>query len=154
MKCLETPHREARPVGYGMIGWPGCLIVSEGEQSPAPRITPFPTGRIMSAHFPGISCLATLISSLRDNRLGSRGFCRSLGPQPSSAHVAIIPESAFTAHNQSPITNHQSPITNHQSPITNHQSPITNHQSPFTSTPCRLTCSLVQRFDPADSDNQ
>jgi hypothetical protein len=151
MKCLETPHRAYRPVGYGMIGWPGCLIVSEGEQSPAPRITPFPTGRIMTARFPGISCLdfdelsrvATFISSLRDKGK-SPGLC-SVAPSKQNLHR---PGLQSYQNVLSQLT------TNHQSPITNHQSPITNHQSPITPTPCRLTCSLIQRFDPAGSDNQ
>jgi hypothetical protein len=59
-------HPEARPVGYGMIGWRERAIVSVGGQSLPPQITPFPTGRITSALLPGISFLATLVPSLRD----------------------------------------------------------------------------------------
>ena len=147
MKCLETPHREARPVlsfiarmapeeGYAMIGRPGCLA-SEDEQSPAPQIT--------FSRLPGISCLATFISSLRNKRK-SPGLC-SVAPSKQNLHRPAL-QSYQNVHSQL-TTNHQSPITNHQSPITNHQSPIT-----ITPTPCRLTCSLVQRFDPAGSDNQ
>ncbi len=40
-------HPEARPVGYGMIGWREEAIVSDSGPSVAPQITPFPTGRIM-----------------------------------------------------------------------------------------------------------
>jgi hypothetical protein len=69
-------NREARP-GYGVIGRCGRGTVFEGEQSLAPWIIPFPssvailaladkTGRIVFARFPGISCLATFILSLRD----------------------------------------------------------------------------------------
>jgi hypothetical protein len=39
---------EARPVGYGMIGWRARVIVPDGDQSVTPQITPLPTGRIMS----------------------------------------------------------------------------------------------------------
>jgi hypothetical protein len=42
-------HPEARPVGYGMIGWREAAMISDRGQSVAPQITPFPTGRIMSA---------------------------------------------------------------------------------------------------------
>ncbi len=41
-------HPQARPVGYGMIGWREGAIVADGRQNVAPQITPFPTGRIMS----------------------------------------------------------------------------------------------------------
>jgi hypothetical protein len=44
-------HPEARPVGHGMIGWRDGAIVSNGKQSVVPQITPFPTGRIMSAPY-------------------------------------------------------------------------------------------------------
>jgi hypothetical protein len=54
-------HAEARPEGYGMIGWRAGAMVSHGGHSMAPQITPFPTGRIMSDRLPGISCLATII---------------------------------------------------------------------------------------------
>jgi hypothetical protein len=54
-------HAEARPVGYGMIGWRAGVIVSDSDQSVAPQITPFPMGRIMSNPLPGILCLATII---------------------------------------------------------------------------------------------
>ena len=42
------------------------IVVLDVGQTLAPRIRPFPTGRIVFAHFPGISCLASFISSLRD----------------------------------------------------------------------------------------
>jgi hypothetical protein len=42
-------HPKARPVGYGMIGWREGGYVSIGGQNVAPQITPFPTGRIVSA---------------------------------------------------------------------------------------------------------
>ena len=61
MKCLETWHYEARPVGYGMIGWRGHRMVLDGGKRPVARITPFPAGPIMSTNFPGISCLATIM---------------------------------------------------------------------------------------------
>jgi len=35
--------------GYGMIGWREGAAVSDRGQSVTPQITPFPTGRIMSA---------------------------------------------------------------------------------------------------------
>jgi hypothetical protein len=54
MKCLEIGHQETRPVGYGTIGWRARRFVLDGIQSLAPRIKPFPTGRITSGDFPGI----------------------------------------------------------------------------------------------------
>jgi hypothetical protein len=42
--CYPEPH----PIAYGMIGWREAAIVSDGGQSVAPQITPFPTGRVMS----------------------------------------------------------------------------------------------------------
>jgi hypothetical protein len=59
-------HPEARPVGNGMIGWREGVIVPDGGQSVAPEITPFPYGTDHVRHLPGISCLATVVSSLRD----------------------------------------------------------------------------------------
>ena len=44
---------EARPVGYGMIGWREGAIVSDRGTCAAPQFTPFPTGRIMSTHYQG-----------------------------------------------------------------------------------------------------
>jgi hypothetical protein len=55
MKCLETRKFKTRPGGYGMIGRPAYRIVSNHKQPTPPWITPFPTGRIVSADFPGIS---------------------------------------------------------------------------------------------------
>jgi hypothetical protein len=75
----EMCHAEARPVGHGMIDWRAGPIVSKGGQRVAPQITPFPTGRIVSDPLPGISCLATLVTSLRDK---SR---RARSKRPSSA---------------------------------------------------------------------
>jgi len=78
MKYLEKRHRENRPVGYGMIGrW--TFYYRGREQSVEPQIIPFPTGRIMSPPYPGISCLATLIKSLRDKG-ASRLFAVSQFP--------------------------------------------------------------------------
>jgi hypothetical protein len=50
---------EARPVGYGMIGWREVAIVSDGGQSVGRQITPYPTGRVPPGCLPGIACLAT-----------------------------------------------------------------------------------------------
>jgi hypothetical protein len=66
MKGLETERREVRPVGYGMIDCLRRRIVLHGGQRLQPQIIPFPTGRIMSVAFPGISCLATIVWSLWD----------------------------------------------------------------------------------------
>jgi len=41
-----TCRPEARPVGYGMIGWRDGAIFSDGGQSVVPQFTPCPTGRI------------------------------------------------------------------------------------------------------------
>jgi hypothetical protein len=67
MKCLETWYDKPRPVGYGMIGREG-FVWSWTMHDPRAAITPFPTGRIVSVDFPGISCLATIIWSLRDKQ--------------------------------------------------------------------------------------
>jgi hypothetical protein len=64
-------HIEARPVGYGMIDWRAGAIVSDDEKNVAPQITPFPTGRTMADPLPGISCLATFVSSPPGQRLVS-----------------------------------------------------------------------------------
>jgi len=66
MKCLEMCHQGTRPAGYGMIGLQAGSMAFGGDQNLAPRITSFPMGRIIFANFPGISCLATFITSLRD----------------------------------------------------------------------------------------
>jgi hypothetical protein len=66
MKCLETEPSEVRPGGYGMIDCLRRRFVLHGGQRLQHRIIPFPTGRIISVAFPGISCLATIVSSLRD----------------------------------------------------------------------------------------
>jgi hypothetical protein len=43
-----TPERIALvPEGYGMNDGTARHVASDGEQSPAPAITPFPTGRIL-----------------------------------------------------------------------------------------------------------
>jgi hypothetical protein len=47
-----------------MIGLLRCAIALGGEHTPDRAIIPFPTGRIMFADFPGITCLATIIESL------------------------------------------------------------------------------------------
>gem|GEM_PF-4271190 len=50
-----------------MIGRARAVDCLGAERDLAPRITPFPTGRIMFAAFLGISCLAIIRLSLRDN---------------------------------------------------------------------------------------
>jgi hypothetical protein len=61
MKSLETGRGEVRPVGYGMIDCRRRRIVLHGGQRLQPGVIPFPTGRIISVAFPGISCLATIV---------------------------------------------------------------------------------------------
>jgi Peptidase family S41 len=73
MQCLDTQHQGIRPVGYGMIGR-RCLDVLGLNETRGPGITPFPTGRIVLAPFPGIACLATIIQSLRD-KIGLSAKC-------------------------------------------------------------------------------
>jgi hypothetical protein len=70
---------EARPVGYGMIGWREGAIVSDGRQSVAIQITPFPTGRIGSAlsqafhaWLPSFRPSGTKVSLLMLTRMGGR----------------------------------------------------------------------------------
>jgi hypothetical protein len=62
----RSPSRRVR---YESVA-EGITLSGDDRQPLAPRITPFPTGRIMSADLPGISCLATIISSLRDKGYG------------------------------------------------------------------------------------
>ena len=57
MKCLESRDEMIRPVGHGMI-FVGSIVPTQ--------IIPFPTGRFRCVSFPGISCLATFLQSLRD----------------------------------------------------------------------------------------
>jgi hypothetical protein len=51
--CLETPHRKTRPVGYGMTDRIARRIAWGGDQCPAPRLTPYPTGRVFLGPLPG-----------------------------------------------------------------------------------------------------
>src|ERR1700757_1253076 len=73
MQCLDTQHQGVRPAGYGMIGR-RCVDVLGLNETRGPRITPFPTGRIVLAPFPGIACLASIIQSLRD-KIGLSAKC-------------------------------------------------------------------------------
>src|SRR5580692_6789246 len=59
---------EARPVGYGMIGqrtWGYCLERCT-KRGATDHTVPYGTGHAYPV--PGISCLATLVSSLRDQK--------------------------------------------------------------------------------------
>ena len=49
---LETPRRKIRLVGYGMTDRIARRIGPDREQSPAPRITPYPTGRVFFGPVP------------------------------------------------------------------------------------------------------
>ena len=75
---------------------PGGFTV-QGDTMPSltHHAVPYGTG-FAGAAFPGISCLATFMQSLRDKQL-------------------IMPERFFLTDAQSPLTNHLSPITFHQS---------------------------------------
>ena len=66
MECLECAIQKARPVGYGMNGWRGGAIVSIGGQKRDATDHTVPYGTDHVYPLPGISCLATLASSLRD----------------------------------------------------------------------------------------
>jgi len=148
MKCLGTCHFEARPVlsaiarmateeGYGMISRRGHRIVLHGEQSPASRITPFPTGRIISTHFPGISCLATFISSLRDK-----------GPFPGL--FSFAPSEQNVDNSRPKLC--KDIVSFQARSFTFHLSPITSHR--LTPTQCRLTYSSTRSFGRAGSDTR
>jgi hypothetical protein len=71
-------NAEARPGGYGMMTWPGCPITQhDGQQGPA-RITPFPTGRVVSAIYqafhaslPSFRPSGTQVSFVRLTHMGS-----------------------------------------------------------------------------------
>jgi len=74
-----------RPGGYGMIWLRGPFDYLGCERNLAPPITPFPTGRIMFAGFPGISCQATIIRSLRDKQ--DPRTTKSISPAYVGAHA-------------------------------------------------------------------
>ena len=64
------------------------------EQNLAPRITPFPPGRVMFTNYPGISCLATFIESLRDNnrRLLSTKWTPHEAPESRTRTKLLVTE--------------------------------------------------------------
>jgi hypothetical protein len=63
-------HPEARPVRYGMIGWrEGLSSRMVGKRGATDHTVPYGTDHVWP--LPGISCLATFVSSLRDKRLVS-----------------------------------------------------------------------------------
>jgi hypothetical protein len=92
-------QQRSRPEGYGMIGCPlrwyrSCghiffgfiqLLSPNGKSGTYP-ITPYPPGRSPMAAFPGTSCLATIIQSLRD-----KGVLRQFGPSPSRPFAVSLP---------------------------------------------------------------
>jgi hypothetical protein len=58
-------HPKARPVGYGMIGWrEGLCLGWWTKRGATDHTVPYGADRVCSLL--GISCLATLVSSLRD----------------------------------------------------------------------------------------
>ena len=66
MKCLvETRHDPSRRERYDL--WPHALFTVRDNNPSHQSIIPYRTGRYSGLHIPGISCLATLIWSLRDN---------------------------------------------------------------------------------------
>jgi hypothetical protein len=109
-------HPQARPVGYGMIGWREGAIVADGRQTVAPHITPFATGRTMSALYQAFHARtsASSVESLPSFRpfgtspthtLRTMNARRSLSPHPrthlrrlrsnQSRHVPLRSRSTF-----------------------------------------------------------
>jgi len=58
-------------VGDGMIGEVNLVQRVRVVNKPASQIIPYPSGRVFPSQFPGISCLATFIESLRDAKIES-----------------------------------------------------------------------------------
>ena len=67
--CLEWVREKSRPVGYGVMGAEESSATLSGEHASRPTQTvPYGTGRSLTA-FQAINCQATIIPSLRDNKL-------------------------------------------------------------------------------------
>jgi len=75
-----------RPVENGMIRCPGLSIVAGNRAPLASGIIPYPTGRLPIRRFPGISCLATIISSISDKHSFSAKL-RQAAQDPESKHL-------------------------------------------------------------------
>ena len=54
-------HPEARPVGYGMIGWQEVAMISDGWTKRGATNHTVPYGTDHVCPLPGISCLATFV---------------------------------------------------------------------------------------------
>jgi hypothetical protein len=80
MKCLERGMERPRPGGYGMMAWPGRSMTPHDGQHPASTDHTVPSGTDHFPDFPGISCLATFMRSLWDNKARNGRFTQAQIP--------------------------------------------------------------------------